>query len=98
MTSSYRQHDPTLAALGKEFVFHIEEVNETTLHYVRGGEGSTVVLIHGFPQDWFEYHAIMPRLARCVTVVAVDLGGGGEAAATPWRYGDAYTHQHIFDV
>ncbi len=32
MTSSYRQHDPTLAALGKEFVFHIEEVNETTLH------------------------------------------------------------------
>jgi hypothetical protein len=25
------------------------------------------VLIHGFPQDWFEYHAIMPQLAKRFT-------------------------------
>ena len=98
MTSSYRQHDPTLAALGKEFVFHIEEVNETTLHYVRGGEGSTVVLIHGFPQDWFEYHAIMPRLARHFTVVAVDLRGVGGSAATPCGYDAANMAQDIHEL
>jgi hypothetical protein len=28
------------------------------------------ILIHGFPQDWFEYHAIMPRLAKRFTIIA----------------------------
>jgi hypothetical protein len=38
-------------------------VNGTTLHYVRGGHGPAIILIHGFPQDWLEYRSIMPRLA-----------------------------------
>ena len=37
------------------------------------GDGPAIILIHGFPQDWFEYHAIMPRLAKRFTVIAVDL-------------------------
>jgi len=98
MTSSHQENDPALAALGKEFVFHIGEVNETTLHYVRGGEGATVVLIHGFPQDWFEYHAIMPRLARRFTVVAVDLRGVGGSAATPCGYDAANMAQDICEL
>ncbi len=98
MTSSHQENDPALAALGKEFVFHIGEVNETTLHYVRGGEGATVVLIHGFPQDWVEYHAIMPRLARRFTVVAVDLRGVGGSAATPCGYDAANMAQDICEL
>jgi hypothetical protein len=35
-------------------------VNGTSLHYVRGGQGPFVVLLHGFPEDWVEYRAIMP--------------------------------------
>lgn len=58
------------------------KVNGTVLHYVRGGTGPPVILIHGFPQDWSEYRAIMPRLSQRFTVVAVDLRGiGGSAAA-----------------
>jgi pimeloyl-ACP methyl ester carboxylesterase len=30
-------------------------VNGTTIHYVRGGRGPALVLLHGFPQDWFEW-------------------------------------------
>jgi pimeloyl-ACP methyl ester carboxylesterase len=57
-------------------------VNGTTLHYVRGGHGPAIILIHGFPQDWLEYRSIMPRLAEHFTVVAVDLRGiGGSRAA-----------------
>ena len=57
-------------------------LNGTTLHYVRGGQGPAVILIHGFPQDWFEYHAIMPRSAKQFTVIAIDLRGvGGSAVA-----------------
>ena len=50
--------------LGKDFASETAAVNGTTLHYVRGGKGPPIILIHGFPQDWFEYHAIMPRLAK----------------------------------
>ncbi|MCF6108452.1 alpha/beta fold hydrolase [Mesorhizobium muleiense] len=55
-------------------------VNGTSLHYVRGGEGPAIILIHGMPEDWTEYQAIMPRLARRFTVVAVDLPGLGQSA------------------
>jgi pimeloyl-ACP methyl ester carboxylesterase len=51
------------------------EVNGTALHYVRGGNGSAILLIHGFPQDWSEYHSIMPELAEQFDVISVDLRG-----------------------
>ena len=39
------------------------------------GAGPALVLIHGFPQDWFEWRRVMPRLAERFTVIAVDLRG-----------------------
>ena len=54
-------------------------VNGTALHYVRGGRGPALILLHGFPQDWTEYRAIMPRLASRFTVVAIDLPGVGKS-------------------
>lgn len=35
---------------GAEFALETASVNGTTLYSVRGGEGPTVVLIHGFPR------------------------------------------------
>jgi pimeloyl-ACP methyl ester carboxylesterase len=61
-------------------------VNGTVLHYVSGGHGPAIVLIHGFPQDWLEYRSIMPRLAQHFTVVAVDLRGIGGSKATEGGY------------
>jgi pimeloyl-ACP methyl ester carboxylesterase len=61
-------------------------VNGTSLHYVRGGEGPAVILIHGMPEDWTEYQAIMPRLAERFTVVAVDLPGIGKSAPAAGGY------------
>ena len=46
-----RQIDPGVAQLGKDFVSNTAQVNGTTLHYVRGGTGPAVLLLHGFPQD-----------------------------------------------
>jgi pimeloyl-ACP methyl ester carboxylesterase len=81
-----RQIDPAVAKLGKGFVSNTAKVNGTTLHYVRGGTGPAVILVHGFPQDWYEFHKIMPRLAKKFTVIAVDLRGIGGSAATPKGY------------
>lgn len=56
------------------------------------------MLIHGFPQDWFEYHAIMPRLAKQFTVIAVDLRGVGGSTATPDGYDAAHMAEDIHQL
>jgi alpha-beta hydrolase superfamily lysophospholipase len=68
--------------LGKDFASETATVNGIQLHYVRGGKGPAVVLIHGFPQDWFEYYAIMPRLSEQFNVIAIDLRGVGGSTST----------------
>lgn len=70
-------------------------VNGTSLHYVRGGTGPTVILLHGFPEDWSEYRAIMPRLARRFTVLAIDLPGIGQSGAAAGGADAANLAAHI---
>jgi pimeloyl-ACP methyl ester carboxylesterase len=45
-----------------------------------------LILVHGFPEDWYEFHRLMPRLAKRFTVIAVDLRGIGGSTATPGGY------------
>jgi pimeloyl-ACP methyl ester carboxylesterase len=86
---------PLETGLGQDFASETATVNGTTLHYVRGGDGPPIILIHGFPQDWFEYQAIMPRLAKHFTVIAVDLRGIGGSKATPGGYDAANMAEDI---
>ena len=51
-----------------------------------GGQGPTVILVHGFPENWVEYRAIMPRLRKRFTVVAVDLPGIGRSGPATGGY------------
>ena len=66
------------------------QVNGTTLHYVAGGQGPALILVHGFPENWSAYAKIMPRLASQYRVVAVDLRGVGGSKPTQHGY-DAAT-------
>jgi pimeloyl-ACP methyl ester carboxylesterase len=47
------------------------------INYVRGGHGPTLLLLHGYPESWYEWDDILPALARHYTVVAPDLPGAG---------------------
>jgi pimeloyl-ACP methyl ester carboxylesterase len=87
-----------ISELGKEFSSETAKVNGATIRYVRGGQGPAMILIHGFPQDWSEYHTIMPRLAKRFTVIAVDLRGIGESAAPPDGYDAANMAQDIHEL
>jgi pimeloyl-ACP methyl ester carboxylesterase len=58
-------------------------VNGVRLHFVSGGAGPAPILIHGFPQDWTEYRAIMPRVAKRFTVMALDVRGIGQSSMSP---------------
>jgi pimeloyl-ACP methyl ester carboxylesterase len=64
----------------------VADVNGTTLHYVWGGNGPAVVLLHGYPQDWTEWRHVIPELSRHFTVVAVDLRGIGGSKPTQGGY------------
>ncbi|WP_245883589.1 alpha/beta fold hydrolase [Streptomyces hyaluromycini] len=52
-------------------------MNGTRLHYVVGGSGEPVVLLHGWPETWWAYRKLMPRLAEQYRVIAVDHRGIG---------------------
>ncbi|TWP51695.1 alpha/beta hydrolase [Lentzea tibetensis] len=49
--------------------------NGIRLHYVAGGRGEPLVLLPGWPQTWWEYHKVMPALARKYRVIVPDLRG-----------------------
>ncbi|WP_210522084.1 alpha/beta fold hydrolase [Hymenobacter terricola] len=54
-------------------------VNGVKIHYVIGGKGEPLVLVHGFGQNWYMWNRLMPELAKHFTVVAPDLRGVGES-------------------
>lgn len=70
-------------------------VDGGTIHYVRGGSGSPLLLIHGWPETWWAWHKVMPSLAREHTVIAVDLPGLGDSSAPPSGYDKATTARRI---
>jgi len=97
--SSLRQTaDLAVAALGSGFVSDTAQVNGATLHYVRGGAGPAVILLHGFPQDWYAYHRIMPLLTSQFTVVAVDLRGLGGSIPTEGGYDAANMAEDVHQL
>ena len=54
-------------------------VDGLRLHYVIAGSGEPVLLIHGFPQTWYEWREIIVELAKKYTVIAPDYRGAGES-------------------
>ena len=53
------------------------EVNGVQIHYSIGGNGSPVVLLHGYAQTSHMWNHIMPLLASNHTVIVPDLRGAG---------------------
>ena len=62
------------------------EVDGARLHFVQGGKGPAVVLLHGFPETWWTWREVMPDLARSHTVIAPDLRGVGCSSIGPAQY------------
>lgn len=56
------------------------EVNATRIHYLRGGNGPALLLLHGHPQTHVIWHKVAQQLAQQFTVIAADLRGYGDSA------------------
>src|ERR687889_541693 len=62
------------------FSHHTTSVIVIQLHYVIGGHGDPVVLLHGWPETWYAWRHVMPALAKNYTVIAPDLRGLGDSS------------------
>ena len=56
------------------------ELGGVKLHYVTAGKGPALVLLHGWPQTWWEWRHIIPELAEHYFVIAPDLRGLGDSS------------------
>jgi pimeloyl-ACP methyl ester carboxylesterase len=68
------------------FSHNTASVNGIQLHYVIGGQGDPVVLLHGWPETWYAWHKVMPALAKNYTVIAPDLRGLGDSSKPTTGY------------
>ena len=71
---------PLLAVAGTVpagFVAHFTKVNGVRLHYLIGGKGSPVALLHGYTQTGYMWRPLMKSLAKHHTVIVPDLRGAG---------------------
>src|SRR6202011_5266817 len=60
------KNDP---AFNADFRHCFTSVLGVQMHYVIGGHGpQTMVLLHGWPESWYEFHGIMPGLLPGRTV------------------------------
>lgn len=80
------------------FSHHRASVNGIQLHYVIGGQGEPIVLLHGWPQTWYEWRHIMPTLAENYTVIVPDLRGLGDSSKPVTGYDGKTTAEDIYQL
>lgn len=54
-------------------------INGIKVHYVTGGTGEPLLLIHGFGQNWYMWNRLLPEFSKHFTIIAPDLPGLGES-------------------
>ena len=68
----------------RELQHHFADLGEVTIHYVTAGadlrDRPPIVLLHGWPQTWYEWRDVIPRLAAHHPVIAPDLRGLGDSS------------------
>lgn len=62
----------------EKFTSRFIDANGLRQHAVIGGDGPPLLLVHGWPQNWYAWRMVMPALARDFQVIAVDQRGIGE--------------------
>jgi pimeloyl-ACP methyl ester carboxylesterase len=64
---------PVLEGVEHRFV----DLPSLRMHVAEAGHGEPVLLLHGFPQHWWEWRQVIPGLAERYRVICPDLRGAG---------------------
>jgi pimeloyl-ACP methyl ester carboxylesterase len=73
---------PDVAGVAHEFV----DAAGLRTHVALAGEGPPVLLMHGWPQHWYLWREVIPRLAPHARVIAPDFRGFGWSDGPPSGY------------
>jgi pimeloyl-ACP methyl ester carboxylesterase len=74
------------AVAGLEVEHHTVSARGLDFHVVEAGEGLPLVLLHGWPQHWWMWRLVMPRLADRFRLIVPDLRGFGWSDAPDGPY------------
>lgn len=87
------------AAFNRDFRHCFTTIDGVQMHYVIGGHGAqTMVLLHGWPESWYEFRGIMSQLLQGRTVIALDLPGLGDSTGSPSSFANAVMADYVHDL
>lgn len=69
--------------------------NGVKIHYVREGEGTTVLLLHGWPGFWYDWRHVIEPLSKVADVIAPDFRGYGDSDKPDVTPMEGYTPEHF---
>ena len=82
-----------------DYTHHKTIVNGILMHYVIGGKGDPVVLLHGWPETWYEWRHIIPQLIdNNYTVIAPDMRGFGDSEKPQIGYDTKTVAEDIYQL
>jgi pimeloyl-ACP methyl ester carboxylesterase len=82
-----------------DYTHHKTTVNGILMHYVIGGKGDPVVLLHGWPETWYGWRHIIPKLIdNNYTVIAPDMRGFGDSEKPQIGYDTKTVAEDIYQL
>jgi pimeloyl-ACP methyl ester carboxylesterase len=85
---------PELAGVKHRFV----EVEGIRFHVAEAGRGDPVILLHGWPQNWWEWRNLIPPLAEQFRVICLDTRGSGWSDAPSGGYDKETMAQDVLGI
>lgn len=74
-------------------------VNGIFIHYVISGKGEPIVLLHGWPETWYEWTGIIPGLIyNNYSIIAPDLRGLGDSEKPQSGYDTKTVAEDVFQL
>ena len=84
----------SLGELTHEYV----SVGEVTIHYVRAGQGPPMVLLHGWPETWFQWRHVIGPLSKHFQIIAPDLRGLGDTTRPSGGYDKRTVSEDVYKL
>jgi pimeloyl-ACP methyl ester carboxylesterase len=81
-----------------QFKHRFAYLSQVRMHYVTAGEGQPLVLLHGWPQTWFEWREVIALLAEKFCVIAPDLRGLGDTSRPKRGYDSATVANDVWEL
>lgn len=67
----------------EEFRHEFVDLREVRMHFVREGKGTPLLLVHGWPGFWWEWHKNIGPLSDSFEVICPDMRGYGDTTKPP---------------